>query len=71
MKQLCLAISLLAYSGYANAVSIQLAAIDAKSESDSKYPPQNSKNQKNQTIYRNSKLSLLRIRLTQPKMLIP
>jgi WG containing repeat len=34
MKQLCLAITLLAYSGYANAVSIQLATIDAKSETD-------------------------------------
>ena len=34
MKQLCLAISLLAYSGYAKAFSVQLAAIDTKSESD-------------------------------------
>jgi hypothetical protein len=34
MKHLCLAISLLAYSGYANAISIQLAANESKSESD-------------------------------------
>ncbi len=77
MKQLCLAISLLAYSGFANAFSIQLATNDAKSEADRMFkfnqqtPSVKLEHNKEQDEFQSSKSNLLKVRPTQPKMPMP